>query len=134
MSQLDQRYGTDRPARRQLIRVAVVALAIVALGWLGWVIAFHGRPLAESELVTFEVTGEHTAEATMSVVRRDVDVEASCLLRAQASDHSIVGELNFTVGPESPATALVTQEVRTEREATSLTLVGCRADGQGRRR
>jgi hypothetical protein len=113
---------------------AVVVLAAVALGWLLWVMLFHGRPLATSELVTYEVKGEHSAEATMKVVRRDADVEASCLVRAQAADHSIVGELTFVVDSSSPASTTLTRTVRTEREATSVSLLGCLTDGQSRRR
>ena len=134
MSDLAQRYGTDHPVRRGLAVSGVVVVAAVALGWLLWVMLFHGRPLATSELVTFEVAGEHSAEATMTVVRRSADVEASCLLRAQAADHSIVGELNFEVDSSRPTSTTLTRTVRTEREATSVILVGCIADGQIRRR
>ena len=134
MSDLAQRYGTDRPVHRGLVVSGVVALAAVALGWLLWMMLFHGRPLATSELVTFEVTGEHSAEATMTVVRRNADVEASCLLRAQAADHSIVGELSFVVDSSRPTSTTLSRTVRTEREATSVILLGCVADGQTRRR
>ena len=130
MTQLEDRYGTHRPARHKLVVIGCAALAVLAVGWLVWAVAFHGRPLVRSDLVTFDVAGQHSADATVAVVRRDQDVQASCLLRAQASDHSIVGELNFTVGPGSGATTEVTRSVRTERQATSVTLMGCTADGQ----
>ena len=41
--------------------------------------------------MTYDVRGQHAAEARVTVVRRSADVEASCLLRASASDHSVVG-------------------------------------------
>lgn len=134
MSDLAQRYGTDRRLRRPLLITGVVLLAAAGIGWLLWAMLFHGRPLAQSELVSFNVPDEHTAEATVTVVRRTRDVEASCLLRAQAADHSIVGELNFTVDSSAPATTTITKSVRTEREATSVELMGCVADGQSQRR
>ena len=127
------RYG-DRRGRRLPLLVAVVVVALAGLAWLLWVILVHGRPLVTSELVAYDVTDEHAVRATVSVVRREEGVVADCLLRAQAPDHSVVGELSFTVDDEEPATALVTQEIRTEREATTVTLLGCRAEGQARRR
>lgn len=123
-----------RPLRRSLIITLVVVVAGAGLGWLGWAIVFHSSPLVRSEMISFAVNGQHSAEATMDVVRRNADVHASCLLRAQAADHSIVGELNFTVDSSEPATATLTRSIRTEREATSVELLGCVAKGQIQRR
>ncbi|HZJ05424.1 MAG TPA: DUF4307 domain-containing protein [Nocardioidaceae bacterium] len=130
----DQRYGTRHPLRRPLVIAGVVVLGGGALAWLVWVMLFHGRPMVQSELVSFSVAGEHSAKASLTVVRRGSEVPASCLLRAQAVDHSIVGELSFTVGPSEPATTTLTKSIRTEREATSVFVVGCVADGQTQRR
>ena len=133
MSDLAQRYGTPRTHRRPLVVVAVAVLAAVALGWLLWAMWFHARPLARAELVSFEAPTEHAVTATVTVVRRDEDVEASCLLRAFAEDHSVVGELHFTVDSSQAATATLAQEIRTEREATAVESLGCVADGQNKR-
>ena len=132
--ELAQRYGVPHPLRRLLVIAAVGLVAVAALGWLVWVMLSQGRPLVRSDLVSFTVTSEHAAEATVAVVRRNADVEASCLLRAQATDHSIVGELNFEVGPAQPTTSALTRSIRTEREATAVSLVGCVAEGQSRPR
>ena len=131
---LAKRYGAPRGRPRPAVVAGVVVLAAAALAWLAWTILFHGRPLAQSELISFEIGDEHSAVATLTVVRRTADVEASCLLRATAADHSIVGELNFTVASEKAATVTLTRTVRTEREATSVDLLGCVAEGQNRRR
>lgn len=130
MTDVAQRYRRQRRARRPLLVAAVGLLAAAGIAWLLWVMNFHGRPLVESNLVSFTVTDEHAGRATMAIVRRDRDVQASCLLRAQASDHSIVGEATFEVGPAEPATATLTRTIRTEREATAIFVVGCVADGQ----
>jgi len=114
--------------------IAVGAVVTAALAWIGWVLVFQARPMVDSELVTFEVVDESSAEATIQVVRRNEGVTASCLLRAQAADHSIVGELNFDVDASSPASTTLTRTVRTYREATTVILLGCLADGQPRRR
>jgi hypothetical protein len=134
VTDLATRYGTPRPTRRPFVVTGVALVAAAFLGWLLWAMLFHGRPLAQSDMVRFEVAGQHAAEATFTVVRRTSDVEASCLLRATAADHSIVGELNVAVGPGGPETQTLTRTLRTEREATSVDLVGCVADGQPQRR
>lgn len=134
MSDLAQRYGTDRARTRPLVLTGVVVVAAAGLGWLLWAMLWQARPLAQSQLVTFAVNDEHSAVATLTVVRRTGNVEASCLLRATAADHSIVGELNFTVDSAHGATATLTRQIRTEREATTVDLLGCLAEGQDRRR
>ena len=130
---LAARYGTPSRARRPVF-VAVVALLVVAgLGWLLWVVLFHGRPQVTSQMVGFDVDGQHRTVARFTVVRRAADVEASCLLRAFADDHSVVGERTVPV-TGSPSTSTLSVAVRTERQATTVDLVGCTAPGQDRAR
>jgi hypothetical protein len=129
MSDLATRYGTPSRARRPLVVGLVVLVAVSGLAWLLWVISFHGRPPVTSEMVGFEVEGQHAVQARFTVVRRDADVTASCLLRAYADDHSVVGEVTV------PVTGVrtnrdVSASVRTERLATTVDLVGCTAPGQ----
>jgi hypothetical protein len=131
---LDARYGR-RTAPRSKVLVALIAVLVGAgLSWLAWVMLTHGRPLAQSELVSFDATGVHAVDAEFTVVRRDASVEASCLLRAFSSDHATVGELNVAVGADQPTTSTLTRTIRTERLATSVEMVGCTAEGQSRRR
>jgi len=70
--------------------------------------------------------------ARIAVRFGDDSVRATCLLRAYAEDHSVVGELSFT--PEHDATQPIEETVRTERRATSVELIGCTAPGQPRPR
>jgi hypothetical protein len=134
VTDLATRYGTPHPAGRRLLIPGVALLALVFLGWLTWVILDHGDPAVTSDLVSFDVVDDHNATATFTVTRRSPDVEASCLLRAQAPDHSVVGELNVTVGPGGEAAQTLRESVRTERLATTVDMVGCVAEGQNRRR
>ena len=134
MTDLATRYGTAPSGRRPLLVAGAAALALVFLGWLTWVMLEQGDPEVTSQLTSFEVVDEHTANATFTVVRRTTEVRASCLVRAQAPDHSVVGELNVAVGPGGEQTQTLTATVRTEREATAVEMVGCRAEGQNRRR
>ena len=98
MTDLAARYGTRSEGRRRALVAVVVVVAAAGLSWLVWVMLVHGRPLAQSDINGFETVDQHRTTASFTVVRRDADVVASCLLRAFASDHSIVGELDVTVG------------------------------------
>ena len=134
MTDLATRYGTTDPTRRRLLVSLVALLAVAFLGWVAWAAFEHGDPAVTSDLVSYEVVDQHTATATFRVSRRTPDVRASCLLRAQAPDHTTVGELNVEVGPGGERVQTVTRTVRTEREATTVDAVGCVAPGQPHRR
>jgi hypothetical protein len=125
VNDLAQRYGTTSPQRRRLLVAAVAVVAAAGLAWLVWAIWFHSRPQAQSQLLAFDIAGQHTAHARFTVVRQDPEVRASCLLRAYAEDHSVVGELHVPVGPPAPARDTLERSVRTERQATTVELVGC---------
>jgi hypothetical protein len=116
------------------VTVLAVRRAAAGVGWVIWAAVGHATPEARSALVAFRTPGEHVAKATVTVVRTDRDVRASCLLRASARDHSVVGELNFTVGPDRPETTTGTKQIRTERKATAVELIGCTTSDQARRR
>jgi hypothetical protein len=130
---LASRYGVRRRGTRPLVVAAVAVLAVVALAWVAWVALFHGRPQVTSDLVGFDAADQHVATARFNVVRRDADVRATCLLRAYAADHTIVGELVVPVR-SGPATRAMSAKVRTERQATSVELLGCTAPGQNQPR
>ena len=126
---LSDRYGAPQPWRRAVLVGASEALAAAFLGWLGWTIWAQSTPKVESELVSWDAVDEHTATAKVQI-QLDDGVEASCLLRAYAEDHTVVGERNFV--PERGG--LNEQTIRTERLATSVELLGCTAEGQNRPR
>jgi hypothetical protein len=126
---LADRYGAPKPWRRAVLIGMSVAVAAAFLGWLGWTIWAQSTPKVESALVGFDVVGEHEATAVVDIRLGD-GVKATCLLRAYAEDHTVVGELPFT--PES--SGHTEQSVRTERRASSVELIGCTAEGQNRPR
>ncbi|MDN4171371.1 DUF4307 domain-containing protein [Nocardioides sp. SOB77] len=129
---LAERYGAPAPWRRRAAVAGCAALAVVFLGWLAWTAFAHSTPEVSSELETYEIVGEHTVDAVVVVTVRDGAEDPTCLLRAFAEDHSTVGELEFVPDPDLGSRQ--EQSVRTERRATALELVGCRADGQSRYR
>ncbi|MCW2792958.1 MAG: hypothetical protein JWO76_2056 [Nocardioides sp.] len=129
---LGDRYGAPAPWRRWTAIVASAVLALAFLGWLGWTAWVHATPDVDSELVTFEVQDEHAVIAEVDVHLKDAGVRASCLVRAFAEDHTVVGELSFV--PEYGADQPIELSVRTERRATSVELIGCTAPGEPRPR
>ncbi len=94
---MQERYGTASPRRRAVLTVATTVLALVFLGWLGWVVWFHSDPPIEAEVTAFEVVDEHRVQVKLASRFRDGAVDGSCLIRASARDHTIVGERNVTV-------------------------------------
>jgi len=138
MSQQDsltERYGAPSPVARRALVAVVVLVAAAFLGWLGWTAFFHGDPQVSSELVTFTVDDEHQVTARLDVRIDDEGVVASCLLRAIAEDHTVVGELRFDVTAADLEDGHVLEEViRTERRATSVDPVGCTTPDQPRPR
>ncbi len=129
MTDLAERYGAPSRVRRSLVVAGVAVLAVAGLTWLAWVMVLHGRPEVSSQLVGFDVRGQHAVSATFTVARRGPEVEAACLLRAFADDHAVVGELRVPVR-SGLAQDRLTRIVRTERAATTVDLVGCTAKGQ----
>ncbi|NYE35456.1 hypothetical protein F4692_000560 [Nocardioides cavernae] len=126
---LADRYGAPAPWRRPMTIALVAVLAVVGLTWLAWTAWFHGTPEARSEVVSFEVTGDHEVTARVDVRLSDDGVDARCRVRALAEDKNTVGEVVFT--PVDGANDVV---IRTERRATSVEKLGCTAPGQPRPR
>jgi hypothetical protein len=107
---------------------ATIVLAVIFLVWVAWVAWAHGTPAAESQMVSFEVRSDSSAVARIDVQLED-DVTASCRVRAVAEDHTTVGEISFT-----PVQGGNDVEIRTERRATSIELIGCTTPDQERPR
>jgi hypothetical protein len=126
---LADRYGAPAPWRRRATLAVCVVLVAAFLGWLGWTIWDQSTPQVRSDIVGYKVVDEHLSTATVEVRLADDDVVASCTLRAYAEDHTVVGEWVFT-----PEDGQSVQDVRTERLATSVELLGCTAPGQSRPR
>ena len=126
---LTERYAAPPAWRGPVTTAAVALVALVGLGWLAWAAYDESTPKVQSQLVTFDVVDAHSVRAQIDVRLASGAKHASCTLEATASDHSIVGELTFT--PTSGTNRVV---VRTQREATSVDLPGCTADGQDRPR
>ena len=131
---LGDRYG--RPARRRWWLAGVVGVvAAVFLAWLAWTIWSYSTPDVRSSLAGYEVVDAHETIAQVDVVLADRNVVGTCTVQAVAEDHSIVGERVFTVpGPDTGDQGPMRISIRTEREATSVNLLGCTTADQHRPR
>jgi hypothetical protein len=127
------RYGAPSPARRRVIILTSGVVGVIALAWLAWAAWFQSTPEVQSSLRSFDVVDTHLTTAAVIVKPTSSKVSASCLVRAYGADHTVVGELNFKVAHESQA-IVETVDIRTEREGTSVELIGCTTADQDRPR
>jgi hypothetical protein len=126
---LTDRYAAPPRWRRRVTIAVVAVVALAGLGWVAWAAYDEATPKVESQLVTFHVAGEHSASAEVDVRISSGTTGPSCTVEALAADHSIVGELHFR-----PVDGTNRVTVRTQRQATSVEVAGCIAQGQDRPR
>ena len=127
---LAQRYGAPSRGRRTVLVVLVVAVVAAFLAWLLWAMLFHANPPVSSEEVGHQIVDDHTATIKVNVQYGDGPVEATCVARAISHDKAVVGEQSFTPDPKDGPTYEVT--VKTERRATTVEWIGCKAADQPR--
>jgi hypothetical protein len=121
------RYGTEHPRRRIVIVVATTVVAIVFLAWVAWVAIFHGDPAIDSQVSSFDPVSAHQMNVKLDTRFRNSTVHGTCLVRATASDHTIVGELNLTAA-QIRAFGDHWIPIRTERRATTAEVIRCSGD------
>ncbi len=130
MGDLGDRYGDPRTSRLVIGVAAVVVLGLLV--WLGWAIKGNSSPEVTSALTKFNVDNEHQATATFEVRLRSTTVAATCLLQAQADDHTVVGEAHVKVPQDRGRDVTLNETLRTERKATLVDLLGCTTATQKR--
>lgn len=119
-----ERYGVGSPRRRG-IALGAVALAIVALlGWLGWSAWDQATRTVAATISSFDVVSAHRIEVTVDI-HRPAGSTAQCTLRAQASDHSVVGELVVSVPAGGESDVQIRTAIKTDHEATSADVSSC---------
>jgi Domain of unknown function (DUF4307) len=130
---LAQRYRGPGRLQRLLALVVVAALVVSGVGLLTWTVIFQSNPSVQSQLSAYDVQDDHRAVATITVSRESEFTRATCRLQAISADHAIVGEVDRPVF-DGPAKQTFQVEIRTERRATTVDLLGCTAPGQSRPR
>ena len=120
-----QRYAAQPSRWPKVFLVLGVVLTFVLAIWLAWAVWVHSTPEITSDLVRWKVVDDHTVTATLDVDMKTGAQDPSCLLRAYAEDHTVVGDSSFV--PENGRNEV---SIRTERLATSVEKIGCTTAGQ----
>jgi hypothetical protein len=121
---LAHRYGTGRKRGRRVGLACGGLLVAALLGWAIWAAASQGKDPVQVDVASYQVVGTHEIQVKLAPHFRDADAHGSCLVRATAEDHTVVGELNITADQVRAAEGTWIP-IRTERRATTATLVRC---------
>lgn len=121
---MDERYGVRTPNQRRLTLVAVAALALALLTWLGWAAWSHSRPDVKGQVNSYEVVSPHEVTVVLDVHRRS-SAAVTCTVQAQAEDHVVVGEDEVEIPAGDPGDVQASASLRTDREATTATVTRC---------
>ena len=121
---LATRYGADRPRRRGRALALGIVVAVALTAWAVWAAASQGGQPIDAELTAYNVVSDHEVQVKVDVQIHDAGTTATCLVRATAEDHTVVGELNLTADQLRAAEGDWIP-VRTERRATTAELVDC---------
>jgi hypothetical protein len=124
-ARIADRYARRPSAGRTSLLAAGALIAVLLVGWVAWVAWDHGHPKVNSAMDSWTITSPNAVAITVAVKVYDAGSHPVCSARAFASDHSTVGQLQFT-----PIDGRQTVTIQTEREATSVDWIGCSADGQ----
>ncbi|MFE7844424.1 DUF4307 domain-containing protein [Microbacterium sp. NPDC057407] len=87
---LDERYGRRRSPRRRWLIAAVVAVAALALGYIGWVTVSNSLNAVDVDTTGFDVVDEHSVTLAFQVTA-PAGRSIACALEAQDEEHGIVG-------------------------------------------
>ncbi len=121
---LPDRYGSPPGWSRPVLIVAIVAIAVAAMGWLYWAVAHRPAPSVSAQLRGFVVTSDHSISLTLTVARDNGDA-VRCDVAAEAADHTVVGERSVVIPAGGPGTLTVTEPLVTERLAVNGLLRTC---------
>jgi len=119
------RYGTPSRGRRLALIAVVASVCVVFLAWLVWAAWHHARTSVSGDVTSFSVVSSHEIEVTISVQRPHGDLVV-CTVEARASDHVLVAAQDITVPAGESGSVKVKATIRTDREATSADVTGCR--------
>lgn len=129
---LTQRYGGPSRGRRLGLIALVASIVAAGLAMLVWITLFHANPEIASEEIGHEIVDDHLATIRVQIQIDDGLEDPTCSLRAISHDKAVVGETSFVPDPaDGPVYEI---EVRTERRATTVEWIGCKAPGQPRYR
>jgi hypothetical protein len=119
------RYGAPSRARDVALRVLVVAVAAAFLGWLTWAALHQASQSVTGRVSGFTVISQHAVRVTLLVDGSGGD-SVVCTVEARAADHGLVGSQDVTVPAGESGSVPFEATIRTDREATTADVTGCR--------
>jgi|SRR4051794_19722627 hypothetical protein len=119
------RYGAPSRGRRLALLTAIVAVVALFLVWLAWAALHHAKTSVTADVTSFSVVSTHEIAVTIDVERASGD-RVVCTVEAQASDHGLVATEDIAVPAGDSGSVQVSARIRTDREATSVDVSGCR--------
>lgn len=87
---LDDRYGRRGTPRRRWLIAALVAVAALALGYIGWVTVSNSLNAVDVDTTGFDVVDQHSVTLAFQVTA-PAGRSVACALEAQDEEHGIVG-------------------------------------------
>ena len=114
-----------RRSRRPLLIGVIAVIAAAGLGWLLWAAYAHANPAVSGDVHVWSVDSDQKVSFTLTVQRRDPSVPASCRVIAQAENFETVGEKTLNVGATRAELIDVTEQMKTIRLATSVSVSRC---------
>jgi hypothetical protein len=119
------RYGTPSRARRATLIGVVSLVAAAFLAWLAWAALHQAGEGVSGQLTGFTVQSPHAVQVTIEVQGAGGDAVV-CTVEARAADHGLVGSQDITIPAEESGSQPYETTLRTDREATTASVTGCR--------
>lgn len=124
-AELDDRYGrTTDPVRRRLLWGALIAVAVLGVGWLGWTTVSNTIDAISVDDLGYEVRDEHTVEVSFQFTA-PAGRSVACALQALDQEFGVVGWKIVQYEGDGSHRMRHTETVPTVAEATTGLVESC---------
>lgn len=124
-AELDDRYGRTRhPARRRLGWGAVIAIAALGVGWLGWTAVSNSIDAISVDDLGFEVRDAHAVEVSFQLTV-PIGRSVACAVQALDEEFGVVGWVIVEYEGSADHRMQRTETVPTVAEATTGLVESC---------
>lgn len=124
-ARIEARYpGTSRTDRLLFVGAALALVAVVVMVVIAGI--DRANPPVVAMVRAFDVVSPQMTEVELVVQRSDPSQPVTCSLVAQATNYEFVGEQAVVVPAGDEVLEVVTVNLRTLREATSVAVENCR--------
>jgi uncharacterized protein DUF4307 len=119
-----QRYGVASRSRRGAAIVAIALGAVIGLAWVIWAAWHQATNSVSGEVSAFDVAGPHRIDASVDI-HRPMHASVRCTVQAEATDHTVVGEIVVSPPPSGDSDVHLEVTIKTDREATTALVSEC---------